>query len=65
MQTSKTKAEANKALLNAKVNFELKEIDEDRAIKLVFATVGEYPDGTKWERSATPEEIGKFKKWSV
>ena len=29
-------------------------------IKIVFGTSGEYPDGTKWERDATPEEAEKY-----
>ena len=34
------------------------------AIKIVFGTSGEYPDGTKWERDATPEEAEEYKSWS-
>lgn len=31
---------------------------------LSFATHGEYPDGTKWEREATPEEQARYESWS-
>lgn len=43
-----------------------KEESEDGAntIKLVFSTRGEYPDGTKWERDATPEEEAEYKSWA-
>ena len=34
--------------------------DEANTIKIVFGTSGEYPDGTKWERDATPEEAAKY-----
>ena len=40
-----------------------KEIDENNAIKIVFGTSGEYPDGTKWERDATPEEKAQYDSW--
>lgn len=40
-----------------------KEIDESNAIKIVFGTSGEYPDGTKWERDATPEEKAQYDSW--
>lgn len=29
-------------------------------IKIVWATSGQYPDGTSWERDATPEEQAEF-----
>ena len=29
-------------------------------IKIVFGTSGTYPDGTKWERDATPEEQAQY-----
>lgn len=38
-------------------------VDSDKEIKLVFGTHGEYPDGTKWERDATPEEEEEYKSW--
>ncbi len=43
-----------------------KEEAEDGAntIRLVFGTSGEYPDGTKWTRDATPEEEAKYKSWA-
>lgn len=40
------------------------ETDEANTIKLVFGTSGEYPDGTKWERDATPEEAAEYESWS-
>lgn len=33
-------------------------------IRLVFATEGTYPDGTKWERDATPEEQAEYESWA-
>ena len=39
-----------------------KEEDCSSAIKLIFATSGEYPDGTKWERKATPDELAEYEK---
>lgn len=33
-------------------------------IKIVWGTSGEYPDGTKWERDATPEEEEKYSSWA-
>lgn len=37
-----------------------KEIDDSNAIRIVFGTTGEYPDGTKWERNATADEIAQY-----
>lgn len=37
----------------------------DKQIKIVLATSGEYPDGTKWEREATEEEKAEFNSWLV
>lgn len=34
------------------------------AVKIIWATSGEYPDGTKWERDATSEEAEKYDSWS-
>lgn len=33
-------------------------------VKIVWGTSGEYPDGTKWERDATPEEETKYNSWA-
>lgn len=33
-------------------------------IKIIWGTSGEYPDGTKWERDATPEEEAKYNSWA-
>lgn len=33
-------------------------------IRLVFDTEGTYPDGTKWERDATPEEQAEYESWA-
>lgn len=38
---------------------------DDNTIKIVFATSGEYPDGTSWERDATEEEEAEYKSWTV
>lgn len=32
----------------------------DDAFKFVFEVSGEYPDGTKWERAATAEEVDAY-----
>jgi hypothetical protein len=36
----------------------------DNTLRIVFGTSGEYPDGTKWERDATPEETEEYENWS-
>lgn len=36
----------------------------DNTLRIVFGTSGEYPDGTKWERDATPEEAEEYENWS-
>ena len=36
----------------------------DNTIRIVFRTGGEYPDGTRWERDATPEEAEEYESWS-
>lgn len=36
----------------------------NNTIKIVFGTSGEYPDGTRWERDATPEEAEEYESWS-
>lgn len=42
-----------------------KEADEDaNVIRIVWGTSGEYPDGTKWERDATPEEAEEYDSWA-
>lgn len=41
---------------------EAKENPQD--IKIVWGTSGEYPDGTKWERDATPEEEAEYNSWA-
>lgn len=33
--------------------------------RLVFGTSGTYPDGTKWERDATPEEQAEYESFCV
>ena len=35
--------------------------DTGNSLKIVFGTSGEYPDGTKWERDATPEEEDEYR----
>lgn len=35
----------------------------DNTIRIVFGTSGEYPDGTRWERDATPDEAEKYESW--
>lgn len=54
------KAETAEARAEAKREAE----EKTQVFKLVFGTSGEYPDGTKWERDATPEEAEKYDSWS-
>lgn len=42
-----------------------RQANTDKQIKIVLATSGEYPDGTKWEREATEEEKAEFNSWLV
>lgn len=37
--------------------------EPENAFRILWGTSGEYPDGTKWTREATPEEIEKYKSW--
>ena len=39
------------------------EANEANTFRIVFGTSGEYPDGTKWERDATPEEEAEYKSY--
>lgn len=33
-------------------------------VRIVFGTSGQYPDGTRWDRDATPEEAELYESWS-
>lgn len=55
------RAETLEAVAEAKKKAE--EEQGDATFKLVFGTSGEYPDGTKWERDATPEEQAKYEEY--
>lgn len=33
-------------------------------LKIVWGTSGKYPDGTSWEKEATPEEIAEYENWA-
>lgn len=40
------------------------ENDNSHVIRIAFTAQGEYPDGTKWERDATPEEEAELISWA-
>lgn len=40
------------------------EKDNSHVIRIAFTAQGEYPDGTKWERDATPEEEAELMSWA-
>jgi len=63
---SRNSVRAGGSLLTGKAPEPYKEenTDEQNTIRLVFGTSGEYPDGTRWERDATPEEAEKYESWS-
>lgn len=56
---------ADKGILEQAVKREAKETTDANTWTLAFATTGEYPDGTKWERPATPEEEETYKGYMV
>ena len=37
---------------------------DDFKVQIAVVHTGEYPDGTPWEREATPEEEEQLKSWS-
>jgi len=39
------------------------EKDGDNTLRIVFGTSGTYPDGTPWDRDATPEEAAEYDSW--
>ena len=43
---------------------EEEENDNSHVIRIAFTAQGEYPDGTKWERDATPEEEAELISWA-
>lgn len=54
-EISKT-ADAAEARAEAKKEAEREAAEKAQTIRIVFGTSGTYPDGTSWERDATPEE---------
>ena len=56
------KSEVAKRAETAEARAEAKKQAEAEAdtIRIVFGTEGEYPDGTKWSRDATPEEQAEY-----
>lgn len=60
LKGSRGKLRANMELLEQSIKRESKENSGDE-LRIVFATQGEYPDGTKWERDATPTEAEVYK----
>lgn len=47
---------ADMDLLEQSIKREARETTDENSLTIAFAVTGEYPDGTKWERPATPEE---------
>lgn len=37
--------------------------ENTQEFRLVFGTAGKYPDGTSWERDATPEEQAEYESY--
>ncbi len=56
------KSEVVKRAETAEARAEAKKQAEAEAdtVRIVFTTEGEYPDGTKWSRDATPEEQAEY-----
>lgn len=50
------RADAAEARAEAKAEAE----NDAHTFRIVFGTSGTYPDGTKWERDATPEEQAEY-----
>lgn len=53
----------NRDILENAAKREAKSDDVGDALRIVFGTSGEYPDGTKWERDATEEEAEQYNEW--
>lgn len=54
------KADTLEARVEAKKEAEQKAEENTQTLKIVWGVQGEYPDGTKWERDATPEEQAQY-----
>ena len=61
LKGSRGKLRANMELLEQSIKNEAREATDDNSIRILFGTHGEYPDGTKWERDATPTEEEVYK----
>ena len=55
---------ADKGILEQSVKREAKETTDANTIYIGYKITGEYPDGTPWEREATPEEQAELEAWS-
>lgn len=55
---------ADKGILEQAVKREAKETTDANTIYIGYKIAGEYPDGTPWEREATPEEQAELEAWS-
>ena len=53
------KAETAEARAEAEKEAKRKAEENTQEFRLVFGTAGKYPDGTSWERDATPEEASR------
>ena len=59
------RADLAEARAEAKKEAEAKAEANAQEIRLVFGTSGKYPDGTSWERDATPEEEAEYRSWGM
>lgn len=57
------KAETAEVRAEAEREAKQKAEENTQQFRIVFGTSGEYPDGTKWERDATPEETEEYNNW--
>lgn len=59
------KSEIAKRAETAEARAEAKKEADEKAsvIRIVFGVSGQFPDGTRWERDATPEEENKYHEW--
>jgi len=57
------KAETIEARAEAKKEAKREAEENTQEFRLVFGTSGKYPDGTSWERDATPEEQAQYESY--
>lgn len=57
------KAEFAEARAEARKEAKRQAEENTQEFRLVFGTSGKYPDGTSWERDATPEEQALYESY--